>query len=500
MRDPGQALAAVDLGSNSFRLVIGRVESTPIGEQIRPIDQLKETIRLAGGLGQDGMLSSGAQARALESLRRFGERLRSFAPQEVRAVATNTFRVARNAETFLARAQDALGFPIEVIPGREEARLIYVGAARSLPTDGVRRLVIDIGGGSTELIVGRDFDIELLESVATGSVALSKRYFADGAVDADRYRRAQLAAREAIEPFARAYRARGWRYAVGTSGTAKALAQLAALNYGREEIDPRTLAELEQCVLRAGHVDRIRLEGLKPDRRPVLPGGLAVMSAAFQELEIASLRYCDGALREGVLYELLGRAAGQDTREATVARMANRYAVDPSQAGAVGETAQALYRQAARVSGPALRSNLRLLGWAAQLHEIGMSISHENFHKHGSYIVDQSDMPGFARHEQRRLAALVLGQTGGLAKLRPLLADPEDWLMVLCLRIASILHRRRDRVPPSWFRLRIRGETARLELRGAWLNAHPLTMRSLALESSEWANSGPFGQFVCQPV
>ena len=485
-------LAAVDLGSNSFRLVIGRVETSPLGDQIRPIDQLKETVRLAAGLGQGNTLSDAAQARAIDALSRFGERLRTFAPGSVRAVATNTFRVARNAGPFLDRAQDALGFPIEVIAGREEARLIYLGAAHALPADGVRRLVIDIGGGSTECIVGADYRSELLESVPLGCVSLSQRFFAGGAIDRASFDAARWACGELIAPLVERYRRTGWRQAIGTSGTAKALWQVARADLGEPCITRSALATLESMLLKAGHPDRLRLGALKADRRPVLPGGLAMMSAAFEEFGIESMEYCDGALREGVLYDLLGRSSGADMRDVTVDRMIRRHELDDRHGRAVATLATALYTQAARGDAEAIARGSRLLGWAVRLREIGLSITHSDFHKHGAYILGHCDMAGFSEREQASLAAMVLGQTGGLTKLRDVLADDDAWLRVLCLRLAVILHRRRDGALPPSIRLRSKGSGARLELPADWTADHPLTDQSLRLEAQEWTRAGPW--------
>jgi len=485
-------LAAVDLGSNSFRLVIGRVESTPLGEQVRAVDQLKETVRLAAGLGEGGTLSRTAQDRAVAALQRFGERLRTFAPDRVRAVATNTFRVATDARAFLERSQQALGFPIEVIAGREEARLIYLGAAHALPVDGRRRLVIDIGGGSTECIVGTDYRSELLESVPVGCVNLSQHHFADGSIARAAMDAARLACRDALAPLSQAYGAAGWRYAIGTSGTAKALWQLAQAHFGVPRLTADTLYGLESLLVKAGHIDRVRIEGLKPDRRPVLAGGLAMMSAAFEEFGIEELDYCDGALREGVLYDLLGRSSGADMREITVAQMSRRHGLDERHGRAVATLADTLYREALRAPEEAAARGARLLSWAAQLREIGLSIAHADYHKHGSYILGHCDMPGFAEDEQRRIAAMVLGQTGGLTKLRGVMTEPDDWLRVLCLRLSVIFHRRRDFQVPPWVRLRVRPSGARLELPSDWASAHPLTDQSLRLEALEWAKAGPW--------
>ena len=491
-------LAAVDLGSNSFRLIIGRIEHSPVGDQILPIDQIKETVRLAAGLNESGMLSASAQDRALATLQRFGERLRTFHPDKVRAVATNTFRVARNATEFLVRARDALGFPIEVIAGREEARLIYLGAAHSLPLDGQPRLVVDIGGGSTECIVGSNYESHLLESIPLGCVNLTQRFFPDGLIDREMFLQARLMCRDAISPLSGRYRAAGWRSAIGTSGSAKALWAILQADFGEEYLTAARLADLESIVLKAGHVDRVRLEGLKPDRRPVLAGGLAMMSALFEEFGIESLAYCDGALREGVLYDLLGRSSGEDMRAITVAQMIRRHQLDARHSDAVAALATKLFDQLAQedpsMQDPEDRQAQRLrLQWAAQLSEVGLSIGHADFHKHGAYILEHCDMPGFSEAEQRSLSVLVLGQSGGLTKMQNRLIDPRDWMLVLCLRLALIFHRRRDGIIPPDMRLRLKSAGARIELNGLWLEEHPLTRQSLEHEAAEWNRAGPWG-------
>ncbi len=485
-------LAAVDLGSNSFRLLIGRVEGSDAGVQVQPLDNLKEAVRLAAGLTPEGMIDAPAQQRGIEALSRFAERLRSFSPDTVRAVATNTLRVARNARHFQTTAEAALGFPIDIIAGLEEARLIYVGAAHAMAIDGERRLVIDIGGGSTECIIGCDYEPMLLESVTVGCVSITRKYFPDGAVDRVSMDKAILRARAAIAPVALAYRHASWRYAVGTSGTAKSLTQIALGQFGDAELTRDSLERIAVELIRVGNADKLKLEGLRADRRPVLAGGLAVMTALFEELGIESMRYCGGALRQGVLYDLLGRDAGADMRKVTVARMTGRYGMDPVHGQRVARTAQAMHAQAARGLAERLETNRSLLGWAAELAEIGISISHEDFHKHSSYILSHADMPGFTQTEQGRMAKLVLGQGGGLRKMRAALNETDEWLMLLCLRVSSILHRRRDgeEVPlPALFAKRNR---VRIEVPRHWALRHPLSDESLRAEAATWNEVGPF--------
>jgi len=493
-------LAAVDLGSNSFRLMIGRVSPEVDGDRIEPFDSLKRTVRLAAGLRDDGSLDAAAQTRGIEALARFGERIGSFAPDAVRAVATNTLRVARNAEHFLATAEAALGFPIEVISGHEEARLIYLGAAHALPRDNRPRLVVDIGGGSTECIIGTDHEPRVLESASVGCVALTQRFFPDGGVTRKDFDKALDTARALFEELAHPFREHGWDYAVGTSGSAKALVQIGRAHFGAASLDREVLERILAALLEAGHADQLELEGLRPDRRPVLAGGLAVMMAAFDEFGIESLDYCDGALRHGVLHDLLGRNSGADQRNETVTRMVARHGVDAPQARRVRNTALALFDQAARASQEELLARRKLLSWAALLAECGMSISHEGFHKHSAYILTWADMPGFSKSEQGALALLALAQTGGLRKLRGRVDDDLSWLMIVALRVARLLHRARDGgetpLPAIFFKRR----ALRLEMPHDWAYRHPLTHASLLDEASSWSEAGVFEQFAYQTI
>ncbi len=491
-------LAAVDLGSNSFRLLIGRVERHELGDQIMPIDSLKESVRLAAGLGKDGLLDDDSQQRAFGALQRFGERLRAFSPDAVRAVATNTLRVARNAKEVLGKAEKALGFPIQVIAGQEEARLIYIGAAHALPVDGLNRLIVDIGGGSTECIVGRDYDASLLESANVGCVSLSQQFFPEGQVNAENFAHALYTARAILAPIALQYRQHGWSFAFGTSGTAKALTQAVQSSFSTDVLTREHLSRFTEMLVKSGHVDRVRIEGLKPERRPVLAGGLATLCAVFDELGVESMRYCNGALRQGVLYDLLGRSAGADMREITVSKLMVRYGVDQKHGAVLAETACALFAQLARVSSEEIERRSQLLTWSARLAEIGMTISHEDFHKHSAYILQNSDMPGFARDEQAQMACLALGQTGGLRKLRSLVGEPIEWLMILCLRLASVLNRRRDHEETQLPQLLIKRNKLRIAVSRSWADAHALSDESLGTEAEAWGELGIFEEVVYQ--
>lgn len=498
---PGKRLlAAVDLGSNSFRLLIARVEASPLGELAVPLDAVKQTVRLASGLRRDGTLDEESRRRALLALTGFGERLRSFSPDTVRAVATSTLRVARNANRFLPTAEAALGFPIEVISGLEEARLIYVGAAHSLPTDGQSRLVVDIGGGSTECIVGVDMQPTTLESAPVGCVVLSTRHFPGGRVGAQAFETAYYEARAIFAQIASPFGSHRWRYAVGASGTSKSLWQIARMQWGADALDRGSLARMHEALLEAGHVESVRLAGLRPDRRPVFAGGLAVMMAVFDELGIESMRYCDGALRQGVIHDLLGRDEGRDVRAITIEQMLLRHHVDLAHAHRVRDTALALFDQAARGARETLQPRRQLLAWAAELAEVGRSVSHEDFHKHSAYILAHSDMPGFSQREQDQLALLALGQSGRLGKLRHLVDDDMEWLAVLALRIATILHRKRDALEVPTPALFLSKGSLRLETTNRWATRFPLSHQSLVAEAKAWSEAGIFQRFTYRTI
>jgi len=478
------SLAAVDLGSNSFHLQVGRV----VDAQIYLLDSLREPVRLGGGLTRDKRIDRATQLRALEALARFGERLRGFPAGAVRAVGTNTLRVAKNAPQFLDDAREALGFPIEVIFGREEARLIYLGVSHSLPLAPHRRLVFDIGGGSTEFVIGTGYEPELMESLPMGCVSYSMRFFPEGKIEKSGMKRAELAASNEIERIARDFRRAGWKEAVASSGTAKALAAVLAQNgWGKGEISADGLDRLRAQVIKAGDVDRLDELGVRDDRAPILPGGLAIMVAAFAELGLEAVQVSESALRQGVLYDLLGRVQHHDMREMTVRQFVRRYHVDAAQ----GERVRALALQI--LGGLAERpreADRLLLGWAAQLVEIGLSIAHAAYHKHSAYILSNADMPGFSRDEQARIARVVLAHRGKLAKIEGLPARSPDWALVFCLRIAVLLYRSRVELELPRIAARATDSGYQLAIPAQWLEAHPLTAAALEAEAEEWRNVG----------
>lgn len=486
----GTCLAAVDLGSNSFRLEIGRFD----GATWQRLEYLKETVRQGNGLDENHNLNEAALQRGWDCLARFGERLAGFARHEVRAVATQTLREARNRDAFIARGSQLLGFPIDVVSGAEEARLIYQGVAHLLPPSEERRLVVDIGGRSTELMLGQGLCARTVASFAVGSVAWSSRYFADGILTADRFAHAELAAQAVLEEAAETYPRGAWEIAYGSSGTAGAVATiLAGLGNSRGLIERAALHALRSRLIAAGHVDRLDLEGLKADRKPVIGGGLSVLCAVFDVLGIERMELAQGALRQGVLFDLLDREQAQtDLRTVSVAALARRCGTDAAQAARVQRVALMLFAQRGT---PELRADAALaaertarkLAWAAELHEIGSLISHDQFHKHGAYIVEHADIPGFAVPEQQAMARLVLAVRGKLRKVESELVEPTFRRQVLCLRLAVLLcHARRD---PDCLGLYLSTDPLggwTLALTQAWSERHPQSMHLLREEVSAW--------------
>ena len=502
--NPTDLVAAVDLGSNSFRMLVAQAVNTPSGTQLRPIDTLRESVRLAAGLTENKLLGNDAYQRGLIAIRRFGERIRGFNPANVRAVATNTLRVAKNSQQFIEDAQAALGFSIEVIAGVEEARLIYIGAAHEVPAVQGNRLVVDIGGGSTEFIIGKGYEPKLMESLYIGCVSHSMQFFPKGNIDSHAFKEAELAARREIQVISGAYLKSGWKQVIGSSGTARALAELISQNDFNGQGDGLTMGRvsggsgiitrdglraLKKHLLKYEHVSQVQLLGLKDDRRTVWPGGLAIMLAVFDELGIESMEVTDAALRVGVLYDLLGRSQHHDMRYVTVEQFMQRYTVDREQATRVGKLAADFLAQLPKPDIENRSDNIALLQWAANLHEIGLSISHNGYHKHSAYIAGNADMPGFSKNDQARLAALLIGHAGKLGKLASN-AGFNDWRMLFCLRLAQVLCRGRNDNDLPKVKVSEHGGSYLVSLSKEWANEHPLTEFSLQKEAAEWVRVG----------
>lgn len=477
-------LAAIDLGSNSFHMIISRLRDG----HFQVVDKLREMVQLRAGLDEDGRLSDEAQERAIACLQRFGERIKELPSTSVRVVGTNTLRVAKNSQSFLRKARLALGHPIEIVAGEEEARLIYLGVAHALAFDDSRRLVMDIGGGSTEFIIGEGFSGLKRESLEMGCVSFSQRFFVGGKVSKTRMKTALIAAGTRLRSIQRPYRKMGWIDAIGASGTIRTVANIVKENGWSDDgvITPKSLDKLIESMIDAGHSDKFKLEGLSEERRSVLAGGVAVLKAAFDRLKIDRMVVSDGALREGLLYDLLGRIQHDDERDRTVSALARRYDTDDDHAQRVSEMASQLLEQVAtqwEIDGENYSDRLQ---WAAKLHEVGLAIAHDQFHKHSAYLVAHSDLPGFSREEQHALATIVSGQRKKFPKksikeLPDELQQSTQKLTVL-LRLAMVFNRGRSETTDTFVKLKVTKKGLRLKLPEGWLEKHPLTEADLLQE------------------
>lgn len=483
-------LAAIDLGSNSFHLQVARV----VDKQLYPLDSLKEMVQLAAGMSEDKLLHEASQQRALACLERFGERVRGLSPHAVRVVGTNSLRVARNAAEFLEKAEQALGFPIEVIAGQEEARLIYLGVAHSLPASDDNRLVIDIGGGSTEFIIGNRLTSGKLESLYMGCINYSQRFFPDGKISKGAMKRAEFAARTEIQAISADFSTELWQEAYGASGTARALARILSVNQFNDNDEPDVITltgmdRLREHLIKSGDIRNFGLAGLPSDREKVMVGGFAIMAAAFTELKIVRMTVTTGALREGVLYDLLGRFHQEDMREVSVQQFMQRYRIDSAQASRIESLAITLGRQllANYPDEEAAEDALKILSWAARLHEIGICVSHASFHKHSAYILNNADIPGFSRMEQLQLSQLALAVRGSLVKVRDFIGNPVNLVRVMVLRLAAVFYHSRTNIELPNMRIVIEGKKCRLFIPQQWLEYYPLTETLLANESEAWA-------------
>ncbi|MEG3193264.1 exopolyphosphatase [Lysobacter sp. D1-1-M9] len=487
----GDLLAAVDLGSNSFHMVVSRY----LLGQLRTVDRLREPVRLAEGLDRKGGLSADARLRALDCLSRFGQRVRDIPPQRVRALATNTVRRLASPQAFLMPAESALGHAIEVVAGREEARLVYLGVAHAQPPkEGHLRLVIDIGGGSTECIIGAGFDAIERESLQVGCVASTRRFFGSGKLSSKRWHAAVAEIAAEFQQFAGTYRSLGWDEVIGTSGTNKAIGEIcAAMELTKGAVTAEALPQVRDRLLRAGHIQDIDLPGLSSDRRPVIAGGVLVLEAAFEALGLQRMMVSKAAMREGMLHDMLGRGGANDPREASVAALMHRYGIDATQAARVEATALRLFEQVAQ-AWQLVDDDRLMLVRAARLHELGLTIAHSQYHVHGSYVVEHSDIAGFSRQQQQFLAALIrthrrrIPQTAFNALPDRLLAPVRR--SAALLRLAVLLHRAHEADPIPQLDLQVEGDGLRLTLARRWLDARPLLKADLHGEPEDAADLG----------
>jgi exopolyphosphatase/guanosine-5'-triphosphate,3'-diphosphate pyrophosphatase len=476
-------LAAVDLGSNSFHMVVARYTHG----QLVIVDRLREMVRLGAGLEPDGRLNKDVAARALACLERFGQRLRDMRPDSVRVVGTNALRRAKRAQAFVERAREAIGHPIEIVSGIEEARLIYSGVSHTMPTGSGRRLVCDIGGGSTEIIIGEGLEPLELESLQMGCVRLSEEFFAEGRLSPKRMQRCRVAARQAIEPYQAAFRRRGWDEAVGSSGTVRAIGDsIRELNPAATDIGADGL---DRIIPKLGEIEHIRdlgLNALTDDRKLSFAGGVAVLAEVFEQLGIEKMKVADGAMREGLLYDLLGRYTDEDARERTVRSMQERFHVDRAQAERVEATAVEFLNQVEEAWPLSDHAIELLLRWAARLHEIGLDVAHSGYHRHGAYLLAHADMAGFPKEEQKLLSIMV-----GSHRRKPAIEEADDlaapWdkrapAMTLLLRLSVLLHRGRSNVALPPIKLTARSDSLEMRFPAGWLEEHPLTVADLQSE------------------
>lgn len=490
-------VAAVDLGSNSFHMLVAHAGES--GLQV--IDRLREPVRLASGLLPDKTLSEEAEQRALDCLRRFGQRLKEIPPSRVRVVGTNTLRRLRRSRDFLAQAETCLGHRVEIIAGVEEARLIYGGVTHGLSGDGRRRLVVDIGGGSTELIIGQADSPQLMRSVHMGCVSWTQQCFADGRITRKRMRQARLKAAASLKFLSHDYMRLGWDTALGASGSVRSVLKVSqGLGLDGHTITRASLRAVERACIEAGQVATLDLPGLREDRRDVFVGSVTVLGGVFKSLGIEQLSVSDRALREGLVYDLLGRLSAQDVRDRSAQALSKRFKLDQEQAARVETAALALLAQVAtdwKLKQDDYRDYLR---WAAQLHEVGMAISHAGYHKHSAYVLAQVDLPGFSRTDQQILAAIVRGHRGKWSD-RWFKELPRGWRkasqrLAILLRIAVILNRGRTpkEAPPvdAW----AHKKHLQISLPEGWLDEHALTRTDLEQDAQRLQETGFALEFV----
>jgi len=488
---PMGLFAAVDLGSRSFHLTVARVH----GENTEVVDRVKEAVRLAAGI-RDKAIEPATWERAEAALARIGERIRDIPPGQARAVGTNAFRQVKNRKALLGRAAKALGHRVEVISGSEEARLIYLGVSHLLPEANGRRLVVDIGGGSTELVIGQRHEPLRAASLYMGCVSYTRRFFPGGVITKQAFVAAETEVRRELETVEEAFLGLGWSSVFGSSGTVLAAAELLRTNGG---LTRPGLKSLRGRMIRAAHVEALAegpdaIPGFPADRTWDFPGGVAILRAAMKTLDIQRIEPADGALREGVLFDLIGRRRREDVREATIGNLVSQYRVDREQAERVKTTALVGLRQLRESWGLEHESHERFLRWAADLHEVGLSVSFSGYHRHGAYIVRNSDMPGFSRDDQELLAALIETHRQKLRYGRFDEMTAADAVttgrLAAILRIAVLLCRRRSREPLPL--IEANAEDGRLELSfpPGWLDHHPLTRAGIAQEATELAAIG----------
>ena len=487
-----ETVAAIDLGSNTFHMIVARLEKTGT---LSIIDRLRENVRLGGGLDKNGIINESTQNKAFECLETFAQRIRDLPDSAVRIAGTNTLRVAKNSRTFVTKAGVILNHPIEIIGGREEARLIYLGVAHGLATKEGNRLVVDIGGGSTELIIGRGMKPKRCESLYTGCVSASKRFFSKGEITNKAMKAAELDAALTLFPQVADFNASKWDEAIGCSGTIKAIASIVyQQGWCLDGISYKSLQKLRTALIDAKHIDNLKLSGLSEDRTAVIAGGVSVLLAIFKTLKIEQMQVSEQSMREGLLYDLVGRITHHDVRDATVEAAMTRWSVDIEQAQRITNTVERLYHLTSRQWSIDVEHIKPLLKWASMLHEIGLQVSHNNHHKHGAYILTNADMQGFSQQEQALLAALVLSHRSKFRVdnfkqlMKPFIKAGKQ--MCVLLRIAVLLHRgRTDQLIPE-IDITVNNKDINLSFPEGWLDEHSMTLADLIKEINYLDNAG----------
>ncbi|MGF1680582.1 exopolyphosphatase [Photobacterium minamisatsumaniensis] len=483
-------IAAIDMGSNSFHMVVARI----VGQSLQIISRHKQRVHLASGLDEHHNLDQAAIQRGLNCLAMFAERLQGFEPENIRIAATYTLRQSQNAAVFLKRAESVLPYPIEIIPGTEEARLIYLGVAHTQPETG-KKLVVDIGGGSTELVIGEGFSTKLAYSKHMGCVSYNKYFFPKGKISSKNMASAQLAAEQKLESIATKYRNKGWQTAIGSSGTIKAIKEvLSGRGHTDGVITLKRLEQLSDDILNVKNADDLDFVGLSEDRKSVFAAGVAILIAVFKSLSIDEMIFSDGALREGLLYEMEERFRHSDIRSRTATAMASQYNVDIDQANRVKETAEQLYNQVEPQPGMTKAELATLLCWGALLHEAGLSISYPGFHRHSAYLLRYSTMPGFNLEQQTVLATLVRFQRKSL-KLEEM---PELSIykrkhlypLIRTLRLAVALNGQRSEEPLPNIVVAADKEEWQLSLPNGWEKNNRLLAADLRQEQEYWRKTG----------
>jgi len=477
--------AAIDLGSNSFHMLV----ATPEGNSIRKIDSLRVPTRLAAGLDKNKRLLPETEALALDALAKYSERLRDVPRRNIRVVGTNTLRRAKKRERFMREAHRLLGKPIEIISGREEARLIYSAVSHTFPESEQRRLVIDIGGGSTELALGTGSKPALMESVHMGCVSYTHQYLKGGeTISATTMKKAMTEAQLELQPLTVAYQHYGWDEVVGCSGTIKATARmLAELAITDGTITRDGLRQLSRLIINKKSASALKLSSISQNRTQVIAGGIAVLRAIMKTLDIKRIHASQVALREGLIFDMLGEAEHLDIQNQTIANLTARYSIDIRQVNRVEGTAIKLFNHVADVWKLDCETDLQLLVWAANLHELGMGVAHTQYHKHGAYILENSDLLGFSQAEQTALALLVryhrrkIDQTAFDA-----LTESESQrlsLLLSLLRLSALLHRGRYDDTLKDVNVTIKEGQITVVAPQTWLDEHPLTYAELISEA-----------------